>query len=393
MIRRDPNQTTRWPFWAFMVVVVCLIYQDLFGVVKDDNIEDNLHLWLKKNSLSFVVEMLKRDEITSFDKFLQLDATNFVEQNQMSFEQRISFINKLNELRTGSLKLATWLESKGLEKYCLGFYKLGYIDLESIQEKMQRFEIKDVTSNMDGSFADYQLLVQAVEELKDGSNGWMIVSVFYFFFHAFMFLFKWLFRLLLLFLGYASYHVAVSRYNAMRRNRNLTFSQYFIGYYLDPSSCQVEWLQKDKTAVGNTASFLIKLYRKSWFFFYTVTGRENVRVEVRNREGAEAFVKERDGKQRNAYCVTFHPKISGCYTISVLINGKHIHGSPFRRTFVPGPIDMSKVSILNGIDTVVVIQGVYYPLKIETRDKYENLCELEYTEEMFEIIIKQVLKS
>ena len=54
---------------------------------------------------------------------------------------------------------------------------------------------------------------------------------------------------------------------------------------------------------------------------------------------------------------------------------------------------MSKVSILNGIDTVVVSQGVYYPLKIETRDKYENLCELEYTEEMFEINIKQVLKS
>ena len=110
----------------------------------------------------------------------------------MSFEQRITFVNKLNELRTRSLKLATWLESKGLEKYRLGFYKLGYIDLESIQEKMQRFEIKDVTSNMDGSFADYQLLVQAVEELKNGSNGWMIVSVFYFFFHAFMFLFKWL---------------------------------------------------------------------------------------------------------------------------------------------------------------------------------------------------------
>jgi hypothetical protein len=57
---------------------------------------------------------------------------------------------------------------------------------------------------------------------------------------------------------------------------------------------------------------------------------------------------------------------------------------------VTGPVDMSKVSILNGIDTVVVSQGVYYPLKIETRDKYENLCEFEYTEEMFEINIKQV---
>jgi hypothetical protein len=52
---------------------------------------------------------------------------------------------------------------------------------------------------------------------------------------------------------------------------------------------------------------------------------------------------------------------------------------------------MSKMSILNSIGTIVVKQGVYYPLKIETRDKYENPCELECKEDMFEINIKQVL--
>ena len=67
MNRRDLNHTihtTRWPFWAFMVAVVCLFYQELVGILnKDDDIEHNAHLWLKKNRLSFVVRMFKRDGI------------------------------------------------------------------------------------------------------------------------------------------------------------------------------------------------------------------------------------------------------------------------------------------------------------------------------------------
>ena len=59
--RNASNQTTRWPFWAFVVVVVCFVYQEFFGGGKHDAIEDNLHLWLKKNGLSFVVEKLGRN--------------------------------------------------------------------------------------------------------------------------------------------------------------------------------------------------------------------------------------------------------------------------------------------------------------------------------------------
>lgn len=64
MNRRDLNKTTRWPFWAFMVVVVCFIYQELIGgVSKDEKIEYKLHMWLNENRLSFVVEMLENDGI------------------------------------------------------------------------------------------------------------------------------------------------------------------------------------------------------------------------------------------------------------------------------------------------------------------------------------------
>ena len=121
-----------------------------------------------------------------------MDASNFVEQNRLNFKQRNNFIHKLNELRNENLKLINWLESKGLQKYVSGFYKLGYIDLESVQNKMLKFEIKDVISYMDGPFPDYQLLVEAVDDLKNGSQRWMIASALYFLFHAFLFVFKWL---------------------------------------------------------------------------------------------------------------------------------------------------------------------------------------------------------
>lgn len=75
------------------------------------------------------------------------------------------------------------------------------------------------------------------------------------------FLLYFLVRLLLLLLGYISYRLAVSRYNTLSTLRpgNLSFLQYLSGYYLDPKSCQVEWLQRDKVTVGSMASFLVKV--------------------------------------------------------------------------------------------------------------------------------------
>ena len=57
--------------------------------------------------------------------------------------------------------------------------------------------------------------------------------------------------------------------------------------------------------------------------------------------------------------------------------------------FLSGPVDPSKISIFSGISTVVVTKGVYYPLKVETRDKYNNLCELE-NEDFFKVHAKKV---
>ena len=138
------------------------------------------------------ISLLLYTAVTSFDKLLQLDVSYFVEHNRLSNEKRNVFITKLNDLRSKNVKLKEWLKSKGLEKYISGFYRLGYIDLESVQTKMLRFDIKDIITTVGGSFTDYQLLIQAVEELKDGTNRWIIISILYIFFRVATFLFKWL---------------------------------------------------------------------------------------------------------------------------------------------------------------------------------------------------------
>lgn len=121
-----------------------------------------------------------------------MDVVSFVEQSKLTLEQRHALTSKIEELKIMNRKLQEWLKSKELEKYIFGFHRLGYISVESIQKKMQRFEIKDVISTMDGSFSDYQRLVEAVRELKVGPKTSIIVSALYFFIEAFTFLFKWL---------------------------------------------------------------------------------------------------------------------------------------------------------------------------------------------------------
>ena len=56
-----------------------------------------------------------------------------------------------------------------------------------------------------------------------------------------------------------------------------------------------------------------------------------------------------------------------------------------------GPVVISNITILNGINMVVVTSGVYYPLKVDIKDKYNNLCEME-NKDFFKVHIKQVCK-
>ena len=60
-------------------------------------------------------------------------------------------------------------------------------------------------------------------------------------------------------------------------------------------------------------------------------------IEVQGNGVAEETLRERDLRNgKNALRITFNPKKSGRYEISILVNGEHINGSPFVKTFLPG---------------------------------------------------------
>lgn len=65
---------------------------------------------------------------------------------------------------------------------------------------------------------------------------------------------------------------------------------------------------------------------------------------------------------------------SGQYSIHVLVENANVRGSPFLKTFLPGPIDPHKTLFLKQTSTVVCVTGQPHKLTIDPRDKYTNTC-------------------
>lgn len=88
-----------------------------------------------------------------------------------------------------------------------------------------------------------------------------------------------------------------------------------------------------------------------------------------------------DPNKANIAKVKFTVRTAGQYKISVMIGSNHIGGSPFTRTFVPGPIDARRSRLVRPASTVVCCAGAATMLHIEPRDKYGNVCVFEADDE------------
>lgn len=53
----------------------------------------------------------------------------------------------------------------------------------------------------------------------------------------------------------------------------------------------------------------------------------------------------------------------------------HVQGSPFTRTFLPGPPDANKTLFLKHSSIVVCTAGLTHTLTIEPRDEFNNVCQ------------------
>lgn len=153
--------------------------------------------------------------------------------------------------------------------------------------------------------------------------------------------------------------------------------QYVTGKYLLPANCKVSWEWADPHVVGDTMVFTVRFFQRNGQP-YPICDTDQFFVEVTEGTTKVVTISElgsgTDPSKANLAKVKFTVRTSGQYKIAVMIGNNHIGGSPFTRTFVPGPIDARRSRLARPASTVVCCAGAPTLLHIEPRDKYGNVC-------------------
>lgn len=153
--------------------------------------------------------------------------------------------------------------------------------------------------------------------------------------------------------------------------------QYVTGKYLLPANCTVLWDWPDPHVVGGTMVFTVRFFQRNGHP-YPICDTDQFFVEV--SEGSRKVVtiselsSETDPNQANIAKVKFTVRTAGQYKISVLVGSSHISGSPFFKTFLPGPMDARRSRLIRPASTIVCCAGAPTQLHIEPRDDYGNAC-------------------
>lgn len=156
--------------------------------------------------------------------------------------------------------------------------------------------------------------------------------------------------------------------------------QYVTGKYLLPANCKVQWDWPDPHVVGDTMCFTVRFYQRNGQP-YPICDTDHFIVEV--SEGTRKVVtiselgSSTDPNNANIAKVKFTVRTSGQYKISVLIGSSHIGGSPFTKTFLPGPMDGRRSRLIRPASTVICCAGSPTLLYIEPRDEFGNACNFE----------------
>ncbi|CAG7785471.1 unnamed protein product [Allacma fusca] len=169
---------------------------------------------------------------------------------------------------------------------------------------------------------------------------------------------------------------AVASYFPQILDAKQAIFQYVSGKFSLASNCQVEFHWEDPAPVGKTVSFCIRFFQRGGRP-YPICDKDNVLIEVKKDNQKVAVVTEFGGKNptdANLVAVKFSVRKSGQYSVHIVVENNHVRGSPFLKTFLPGPIDPQKTVFLRQTSTVVCVTGVPHKLMIEPRDTFGNIC-------------------
>ncbi|XP_075224051.1 apoptosis-resistant E3 ubiquitin protein ligase 1 [Lycorma delicatula] len=152
--------------------------------------------------------------------------------------------------------------------------------------------------------------------------------------------------------------------------------QYVTGKYLQPANCTVHFEWTDPQPVGGTMTFIVRFYQRNGQP-YPICDTDSLSVEVSEGLRRVATLVELGGREptacNRAVC-KFTVRQAGHYRIAVLVGNVHVQGSPFTKTFLPGPPDPLKTAFIRHSSTVVCTAEIPHCLAIEPRDEFNNLC-------------------
>lgn len=152
--------------------------------------------------------------------------------------------------------------------------------------------------------------------------------------------------------------------------------QYVTGKYLQPANCTVHFEWSDPQVVGGTMSFIVRFYQRNGQP-YPICDTDSLSVEVTEGLRRVATLVELGGREPTAYnraVCKFTVRQAGSYRIAVLVGNIHVQGSPFSKTFLPGPPDPLKTAFVRHSSTVICTAELPHTLSIEPRDEFNNLC-------------------
>ncbi|XP_052123862.1 apoptosis-resistant E3 ubiquitin protein ligase 1 isoform X1 [Frankliniella occidentalis] len=159
--------------------------------------------------------------------------------------------------------------------------------------------------------------------------------------------------------------------------------QYVTGKYLLPSNCTVTFEWDEPAVVGETVTFTVRFYQRNGQP-YPICDTDSLVVEVNEGIRRVATLSELGGtepSEANIAKVKFTVRHAGVYRIVVLVGNCHVQGSPFQKKFLPGAPNPRNTVFVRHSSTVVCTAKTPYPLHIEPRDEFNNLCTFEDEED------------
>ncbi|KAI8484372.1 Apoptosis-resistant E3 ubiquitin protein ligase 1 [Branchiostoma belcheri] len=340
--------------------------------------------WLKQRQLDKYSQVLLEMEITSPVQFAEMD---YLPQHAV-FRKLKSHVQLQLSQASQQLKeyliLREWLQEKGLDHHLQRLYTEGVGSLDQasahvVDRHAQRSGTGDGARVLDDFTKLQNVLKSLSQQQLEGQKRrlWERVSAR----HARttwnvggMVVFAT--SVALVYTWVSSNYEYLTEHPPPARGRARLY-EYITGSFLDPARCYVKWGWKEPQAVGETLQFTIQFYQRNGMA-YPISDHENVLVEIlQGSAQVSAYVEVGSTESLKAHTarVTFTVRRAGTYRIAVMLGaGIHISGSPFRKDFVPGPVVAEKTGFVHHSSTVVLTEGEFFPLVVQPRDQYENIC-------------------